>query len=87
MANAPIQRTLTDLQKTTDQLQGVVNKINNGQGTLGMLINNKDLYNNLNGSVSSLRSLTEDLKAHPNRYLNFSVFGSGGSKKTNKVQK
>jgi phospholipid/cholesterol/gamma-HCH transport system substrate-binding protein len=85
MANAPIQRTLTDLQKTTDQLQGIVNKVNNGQGSLGMLINNKDLYNNLNGSVTSLRNLTEDLKANPGRYLNFSVFG--GSKKSNKVQK
>ena len=87
MANAPIQKTVTDLQKTTDQLQGIVNKINNGHGTLGALINNRDLYDNLNGSVTSLRNLTDDLRAHPSRYVNFSVFGGGGSKKATKAQK
>ncbi|MES2701395.1 MAG: MlaD family protein [Bacteroidota bacterium] len=81
MANAPIQRTIADLQKATDQLQSVVNKVNSSQGSLGMLINNKDLYNNLNGSVTSLRDLTNDMKAHPKRYLNFSVFGGGKKSK------
>jgi len=79
LANSPIQKTLTDLQKTTSQLQGIMDKINNNQGSLGMLINNKDVYNNLNSSIKSLNNLTEDLKAHPSRYINISVFG--GKKK------
>jgi phospholipid/cholesterol/gamma-HCH transport system substrate-binding protein len=79
LANAPLERTIKDLQKATDQLQLMATQINSTDGTLGMLINSKELYNNLNGSVSSLRGLTEDLKANPKRYLNFSVFGSGGS--------
>lgn len=79
LANAPIQKTLTDLQKTSSQLQGIMDKINNNQGSLGMLINNKDAYNNLNSSLKSITNLTNDLKAHPGRYINISVFG--GKKK------
>jgi len=79
LANAPIQKTLADLQKTTAQLQGIMDKINNNQGSLGMFINNKDAYNNLNNSLKSITNLTDDLKARPSRYINVSVFG--GKKK------
>lgn len=79
LANAPIQKTVSDLQKTTAQLQEVMDKINHGKGSMGMLVNDKDLYNNLNKSVKSLNNLTDDLKAHPGRYIHISVFG--GNKK------
>jgi phospholipid/cholesterol/gamma-HCH transport system substrate-binding protein len=79
IANAPLQKTITDLQKTTAQLQGIMDKINNNEGSLGMFINNKDAYNNLNSSLKSMTNLTDDLKAHPGRYINISVFG--GKKK------
>ncbi len=79
LANAPIQKTLADLQKTTAQLQSIMDKINNNQGSLGMFINNKDAYNNLNNSLKSITNLTDDLKARPSRYINVSVFG--GKKK------
>ncbi len=79
LANAPIQKTITDLQKTTAQLQGIMDKINNNHGSLGMFINNKDAYNNLNNSLKSITNLTDDLKARPGRYINLSVFG--GKKK------
>ena len=78
LANAPIQRTLSDLQQSIHELHGIVDKINNNQGSLGMLINNKDVYNNLNGSLKSLNALMDDLKAHPSRYINVTVFGKGG---------
>ena len=48
LANSPIQKTMGDLQKSISELHGVLDKINNNQGSLGMLINNKDVYNNLN---------------------------------------
>ena len=76
LANAPIQKTVSDLQKSVTELHGVLDKINNNQGSLGMLINNKDVYNNLNSSLSSLNSLMEDIKAHPSHYINVTVFGS-----------
>ena len=82
VANAPIQKAFADLQNATAQLQGIMNKINNNEGSLGMLINNKDVYNNLNNSLHSMSSLMDDLKAHPKKYINLHVFGgkdrSGG---------
>ena len=80
LSNAPIQKTVTDLQKTIAELHGVMDKINNNQGSLGMLINNKDVYNNLNSSLQSLNSLMTDIKAHPSHYINVTVFGSGKQK-------
>jgi len=75
LAAAPITQTISDLQSTISQLKGIADKINNNQGSLGMLINDKSVYNNLNSSLQSLNSLMEDLKAHPKRYINVSVFG------------
>ncbi len=76
LSNAPIQKTFTELQQTTAQLQGIMDKINNKQGSLGMLINDKELYNSLNGSLQSMKNLLNDLQAHPKKYLNLTVFGN-----------
>ena len=75
LSNAPIQSTFNELHKTVAQLQGVMDKINNNQGSLGMIINNKDVYNNLNATLKSLDQLAADLKVHPSRYVNISLFG------------
>jgi phospholipid/cholesterol/gamma-HCH transport system substrate-binding protein len=73
--NAPIQKTLEELRATISEVRGIADKINNNQGSLGMLINNKEVYNNLNNSLKSLDSLERDLKAHPSRYINVTIFG------------
>jgi len=75
LSRAPIQKTLADLQNASASLQDIARKINNNEGSLGMLINNKDLYNNLNSSIISIHALTDDLKAHPGRYVSVSIFG------------
>jgi phospholipid/cholesterol/gamma-HCH transport system substrate-binding protein len=82
MANAPIEKTIADLQGATHQLKSIADKVNNNQGSLGMLVNSKELYNNLNGSVAAMRGLMEDMKANPKRYINLSVFGGGGKNKS-----
>lgn len=79
LANAPLQKTITDLEKTATELQAIMKKINSGEGSLGLLVNDKELYKNLNGSLKSITNLTDDLKARPGRYINVSVFG--GKKK------
>jgi len=79
VANAPIQKTLAELETTTAQLRDVMTKVNNNQGSMGLLVNDKNLYNNLTSSLSSLDKLLADLKAHPKRYINVSIFG--GKKK------
>lgn len=75
LANAPVQQAFTDLQSTINQLQGIVNKINTNQGSLGMLVNDKDLYNNLSEALKTLNSLMADVNAHPSRYINVTIFG------------
>jgi phospholipid/cholesterol/gamma-HCH transport system substrate-binding protein len=75
LANAPIEKSVADLQTTLSEFKGIANKINNNQGSLGMLINDKDFYNNLNSSLQTLNSLMGDIKAHPTRYVNVTIFG------------
>ena len=75
LANSHIQKTFSDLQGSVSQLQGIMNKVNSNEGSLGLLINNKDLYNNMNSSIKSLDKLMTDLKEHPSRYINVTIFG------------
>lgn len=63
-----LQATLTNLNET-------VNKINQGQGSLGKLVNDDSLYVNLNQAAENLDRLMIDLRERPGRYVNFSVFG------------
>jgi phospholipid/cholesterol/gamma-HCH transport system substrate-binding protein len=85
LANAPIQQTLSGLQGaigelsgTITQLKGTVTRINSPNGTLGALINDKQLYNQLNRVGLSMEILLDDLRVHPKRYVNISVFGRKG---------
>jgi phospholipid/cholesterol/gamma-HCH transport system substrate-binding protein len=59
-----------------DQLEEVITKVNTGQGTASQIINNPDLYTNLEDATYSLNRLLLDLKYNPNKYLNFSIFGN-----------
>ena len=52
----------------------ILNKIDKGEGTLGQLINNDSLYNKLTNASKDLDLLIIDIKQHPDRYLNFSIF-------------
>lgn len=74
-SKAPINQTIKDLNQTIAQLQGVVNKVNENQGSLGMLVNDKQLYNNLNEAIKTLNFLMTDINAHPSRYINVTIFG------------
>ncbi len=74
-ANLEIQPTIDSLNAAISQLKGVVAKMNSKDGTLGALINDKQLYNKLNDAILSAEILMDDLRAHPKRYVNISVFG------------
>ena len=74
-ANSNIKGTLDNANKAMSDLQATVAKINSGQGSLGLLLNDNSMYNNLNSASANLNNLFIDLKAHPKRYVSFSVFG------------
>ncbi|MDD6784033.1 MAG: MlaD family protein [Prevotellaceae bacterium] len=74
-----INNTLTQLQKTTTTLDHAINttmdKINQPNSTLGLLLNDRTLYDNINRNLISSDSLLNDLRLHPKRYVHFSIFG------------
>lgn len=80
LKRADIPHMVTTLDSTLQALNAVVTKINSGDGTLGMLLNDPELYDNLTRSTSSLDSLLTDLKDNPSRYVHFSVFGRNPDK-------
>jgi len=68
--------TFASINHTISNLSLITDKINNSEGTLGMLVNNKDLYINLSNTAASSDKLLIDLQKNPKRYVHFSLFGS-----------
>jgi len=75
LATAKIPETVAALQSSINELKGVVAKMNSTNGSLGLLLNDKKLYQNLEGTSRSLNTLLDDVRLHPKRYVNISVFG------------
>lgn len=75
LAKANLTQTLAQAHATLEQTSGVLKKINAGEGSLGLLLNDNQLYQNLNKTAADLDSLVVDLKANPKRYVHFSLFG------------
>lgn len=65
------------LQQTLAKLNTTLEKLNNSEGTVGKLLNDKALYDNLTAASANLSTLLADLQAYPKRYVHFSVFGRG----------
>ena len=76
-AKANIGQTLINANQAVKDLQQVISKINAGDGSIGLLINDKKLYDNLAQSAENLDKLMVDLKANPKRYVHFSLIGGG----------
>jgi phospholipid/cholesterol/gamma-HCH transport system substrate-binding protein len=84
IAKSNIATAINNASKSLDDVALMLNKINEGKGSLGMLINNDSLYVNLDRSARDLDSLLVDMKENPNRYVHFSVFGRKDKKKKKK---
>ncbi|MBS1605465.1 MAG: MCE family protein [Bacteroidetes bacterium] len=75
LSQAKIPETVDALRTSITQLNGLLAKLNSNNGTVGMLMNDKRLYQNLEASTRSLNILLDDFRVHPKRYVNVSVFG------------
>jgi phospholipid/cholesterol/gamma-HCH transport system substrate-binding protein len=78
LAKSQLKSAITNADKTLRELNSLVARINSGQGTLGKLMKNDSLYNNLNKSAEDLDKLLKDLKENPKRYVHFSLIGKKG---------
>jgi phospholipid/cholesterol/gamma-HCH transport system substrate-binding protein len=68
-------KTINTLNSTLTDLQSVVGKINSKDGTMGKLMNDPAMYNNLTSTANKLNLLLDDIRVNPKRYVNISVFG------------
>lgn len=75
IADADLGKTIRSLESAAQQLNGILGDMRAGKGSLGKLATNEDLYKNLNSTANSLNILLQDLRLHPKRYINVSVFG------------
>lgn len=67
--------TFSQIDSTLQNVRLLTDKLNRKDNSIGLLLNDSSLYNNLNATAANAASLLEDLQAHPKRYVHFSVFG------------
>ena len=75
LAAVDVASTVAKVDQTLANVQQLTSKLNNNKGTLGLLMNDETLYNNLTNTVLSADSLLNNLREHPKRYVHFSLFG------------
>jgi phospholipid/cholesterol/gamma-HCH transport system substrate-binding protein len=75
LANARIDELVAVLEGTVNELKTTISKVGSNNGSLGKLLNDNKLYDNLNSAVLRLQVLLDDVRVNPKRYVNISVFG------------
>ncbi len=75
LKKAEISKTINDLDETLLSVKALMTDLENGEGTLGMLLKDDKLYNNLEDASFQLNELLQDFKLNPSRYVKVSVFG------------
>ena len=71
----PLSSTVKNFEDTSSQLKQIIERLNSGEGSAGMILNDNKLYDNLVNSSEALEALLSDLKSHPKKYVHFSIFG------------
>lgn len=75
IAQLDIQSTFKTLDTAIHNFKDALNQLNNPNGTFGKLMNDPTLYQNLASTGNKLNLLLDDIRLHPKRYINISVFG------------
>ena len=75
LAEADLKQTIKGLQSTISNFDQLLKNIEKGEGSIGKLMKDEGLYNNLEGALGQMEALLEDMKLNPKRYVHFSLFG------------
>jgi len=75
LAAADFDTIMADLKSTISSFNQLLSAIENGEGSVGKLMKEEAVYNNLEGATKQLEELLEDMKLNPKRYVHFSLFG------------
>jgi len=75
LAAIDVQQTMNDVNLTLSNVKALTARLNSNEGTLGLLMNDPQLYNNLNSTMRNADSLMINLRQQPKRYVHFSLFG------------
>ena len=75
LVNANLGLTVKNLEVTITSLNKILESVEEGKGTLGKLLNDEDMYNNLTNASKELEELLKEMKLHPKRFVHFSLFG------------
>ncbi len=75
LSEIDVAQMMNKVDQTLKNVQEMTDRLNSDEGTLGLLMRDKRLYNNLTSTAADADSLLIDFKAHPKRYIHFSVFG------------
>lgn len=75
IANSDIQGSLEKFNSAMTKLDNVMASIENGEGNIGKLLKDEEMYNNLEGATQQLEQLLQDFRLNPKRYVHFSLFG------------
>lgn len=73
-----LEGTISELKATAGGLRSSIDRINSPNGTLGAMLNDRKLYDQLNKAALSLEILLDDVRVHPKRYVNISLLGGKG---------
>jgi phospholipid/cholesterol/gamma-HCH transport system substrate-binding protein len=71
----PLNATVKNFELTSSKLKLIIDGLQSGEGSAGMILKDKKLYDNLVNSSEALDALLSDLKENPKRYIHFSIFG------------
>ena len=75
LANVPLDKTIAELNETISSFSEISKKLNSNNGTVGKLLNDESVYDNLEKATRQMDLLLQDMKLNPKRYVHFSVFG------------
>ena len=75
ISSKEVSEISSNLNTLVNNLNSISKSLKDSEGTVGQLINDKSIYNNLENATEKLNILIEDIKLNPDRYINFSVFG------------